>query len=91
MRRCIGCRQSKPQDRLIRFYCRGDRILQDKTGRAEGRGVYLCKKEECVERARKTRAFHRNFRCKLDEEGLNRLLDEVLGDLKEVTNDEKNQ
>ena len=54
MRRCAGCMESKPKKELIRVV--GDKegnVSLDVTGKAQGRGVYLCPNSECFKIARK--------------------------------------
>lgn len=82
MRKCIGCMKSKPQNEMIRFTCKDDRIYLDKAGRSEGRGVYLCKDKACIEKARKSRAFNRSYKKALDREQVEHLLDEMLENLR---------
>ena len=54
MRRCVGCMESKPKGSLIRIACYEDNITVDPTGKAKGRGVYLCPDRECMEKAKKS-------------------------------------
>lgn len=62
MRKCVGCNTSKPKEELIRIaFYEGDLTL-DYTGRAKGRGIYVCKdSNECTNNAEKRRAIERNF------------------------------
>lgn len=63
MRTCIGCGISKPKKELIRIVLTGDgEILADRTGRANGRGAYLCDDPACLQKAIKRKAFSRAFR-----------------------------
>lgn len=70
MRRCISCRESKPQDELLRFTLSGDSILADKDGNSEGRGYYLCGSRECIENAIKRKAFNRACRTNVDAKSI---------------------
>ena len=45
MRRCIGCRESFPQNQLIRLTFHDEAIHVDRDGKSPGRGVYLCKNQ----------------------------------------------
>lgn len=66
MRMCLSCRQMKPKRELVRVVCNKEgTIVLDSTGRAAGRGAYVCLAETCVERAVKSRAFERAFSHKL--------------------------
>ena len=78
MRRCIACRESKPQDELIRFVLSGQDPVVDLSGRAEGRGFYLCRSEECARTAIKRKAFNRICKRNLDEKEVSSLLEQVL-------------
>ena len=78
MRRCIACRESKPQDELIRFVLNGQEPVADISGRAEGRGFYLCRNAECLKTAIKRKAFNRVCKRNLDEKEISRLVGQVL-------------
>ena len=70
MRRCISCRESKPQDELLRFTLSGDTISADTDGNSEGRGYYLCSRKECIENAIKRKAFNRACRTNVDADSI---------------------
>ena len=78
MRRCIACRESKPQDELIRFVLNGQDPVVDISGRAEGRGFYLCRNAECTGTAIKRKAFNRVCKRNVDEKEISRLIEQVL-------------
>lgn len=78
MRRCIGCMQSYEQKSLIRITYDGSVLAIDKNGKARGRGVYLCKNEECIAKARKNKAFNRNFKTNINIAVTDAVLDEAL-------------
>ena len=86
MRRCVGCMESKPQGELIRIaYFEGE-LTVDLTGRAKGRGVYLCQDEQCMEKAEKRRALQRSFRTELSKTALEDVFLQLRGAL---DNDQK--
>ena len=47
MRTCIACRACKDKREMLRVVKYGDEISLDKTGRANGRGAYICNDAEC--------------------------------------------
>ena len=48
MRTCIGCRNVRPKNEMIRIVRTKDGLVEpDITGKAEGRGAYVCKNAEC--------------------------------------------
>ena len=60
MRQCIGCREMKPKKELVRVVRSQEGVVAfDKTGRAAGRGAYICLNKDCLQKAKKTRAFDR--------------------------------
>ena len=68
-RQCIGCRESKDKNELIRVVRTPEgEIVLDRTGRQNGRGAYLCDDEECLLKARKSNALSRSFRMNVLEE-----------------------
>ena len=70
MRRCVSCRESKPQDELLRFTLTGDAIIADIEGKNDGRGYYLCNNSECMESAIKRKAFNRACRKNVDAKSI---------------------
>ena len=50
-RTCVVCRQVKPKRELIRVVRTPEgRVVVDETGKASGRGAYLCRKRVCWEK-----------------------------------------
>ena len=68
-RTCIGCNEIKLKKELIRIVKNKEgQILVDKTGKANGRGAYICDNIECLEKAIKTKRLERNFETKISDE-----------------------
>ena len=67
-RTCIGCNQIKDKKELIRIVKnKENQIFVDKTGKANGRGAYLCDNIECLEKAIKTKKLERTFETQIEE------------------------
>ena len=68
MRMCLGCSEMKPKMELIRVVKspEGD-ISLDFKGKAAGRGAYICRSRECLDKARKARRFEKSFSCKIED------------------------
>lgn len=80
MRTCIGCGTSKPKKELVRIVLSGEGdILVDHTGRANGRGAYLCDDPACLQRAIKRKALNRAFRTQVPEEAAVQLAEQLGG------------
>ncbi len=78
MRRCAGCMESKPKNSLVRIACYEGNLSVDFSGKAKGRGAYLCPNRECMEKARKRRALQRNFDVEISQERLNEIFEELM-------------
>lgn len=69
MRMCVACREMCPKKELNRVVRTPEgEVVLDSTGRKNGRGAYLCKKQECLKKAIKTRALERALGAPLSEE-----------------------
>lgn len=66
-RRCLGCGTRAEKGALARFAAvrgpgAGHDLVRDDRSRLGGRGLYVCPREECFDRAVKRRAFARGAR-----------------------------
>lgn len=63
MRKCTGCQEMKNKKELIRVV-RNDagEFSLDTTGKKPGRGAYVCKNIECLEKACKNKGLERSFK-----------------------------
>ena len=77
MRRCIACRESKPQDELMRFTLKDGRIVSDKETKEDGRGIYLCRSRECLDIAIKRKAFNRVLRRNVDTKSIEEVINDA--------------
>ncbi|AAK79765.1 hypothetical protein BJV85_002195 [Clostridium acetobutylicum] len=77
-RMCTGCMEMKPKKELIRIVKNKEgEISVDTTGKKPGRGAYICKSIECLEKAVKQKRLEKNLEIKIDEELYNKLRNEV--------------
>ncbi len=73
-RTCIGCKEKKYKKELIRIVKdKEGNITLDRTGKANGRGAYICDNIQCLEKAIKTKALARTFEMDIDEAVYNEL------------------
>lgn len=74
VRTCIGCRESSERRELVRIVRspEGD-VHVDPTGRANGRGAYVCASEQCIEAAFTKRRLSASLRVNLRDDDLDRL------------------
>ena len=59
LRKCIACGEMKPKAELFRIYLTDGKAGVDQTFKAGGRGAYICRSSECIERAIKTKRIER--------------------------------
>src|SRR5262249_61931454 len=63
VRTCVGCRERAVKSSLLRLVVSGDDLIPDPQARLPGRGAYLHPSLECLELARRRRAFPRALRA----------------------------
>lgn len=69
VRLCVACRQPKAKKEMLRIVKSPEGILKyDPTGKAQGRGAYICPEIECLDKAKKTKALERALDYPLTEE-----------------------
>ncbi|HAX52521.1 RNase P modulator RnpM [Muricomes intestini] len=78
MRKCVGCGEMKPKKEMIRVLrTMEDDFVLDATGKKNGRGAYLCRSQECLEKAVKSKGLERSFKQTIPEEVYERLKREM--------------
>ena len=68
IRKCIACGEQKPKKELIRVVKnKEDEVFVDFTGKANGRGAYICNSKQCFDLAIKKNAFNRALESKISD------------------------
>lgn len=69
MRQCTGCREMKSKKEMIRVLKTAeDAIVLDATGKKNGRGAYICRSAECLEKAIKSRGLERSLKAAIPQD-----------------------
>lgn len=69
LRKCLATQESCPKKDLIRVVKNKDgQVFVDVTGKANGRGAYLKKSREAIEKAQKTKCLDKALECKIEED-----------------------
>lgn len=77
-RKCIACQERDNKKKLIRIVKNKDNeIFLDPSGRANGRGAYVCATHECLSKAIKSKALNRAFKMDVEDDVYKHLLDEL--------------
>ena len=62
-RRCVGCREMMDKSALVRIVANANgEISYDPSGKMPGRGAYICKTPECLEKAHKSKGLERSLK-----------------------------
>ena len=74
LRTCMGCNEKKPKKELVRIVKNKDgEIFIDRTGKADGRGAYICDQIECLEKVIKSKRLEKVLEIQIPEEVYNNL------------------
>lgn len=80
LRKCLGCNEMKPKKELIRIVRSPENVVSiDKTGKAPGRGCYICANIDCLEKAAKAKRIQSALEVQVDAE----VFEQLRGQLKE--------
>ena len=78
MRMCTGCGEMNPKRELVRVVKSADgEISLDLTGKANGRGAYICRSADCLKKAQKAKRIERSFAVTIPDEIYNRMQEEI--------------
>lgn len=78
MRQCLGCREMKPKRELVRVVRSPEGVLSvDFRGKAPGRGAYVCRSVECLQKAIRSRALERSLQTAVPPEVMTALSAEM--------------
>jgi len=79
-RTCIGCNDKKDKKDFIRIVKDNENNISiDKTGKANGRGAYICNNIDCLEKAIKNKKIEKSFKMVISENVYNDLRGVISG------------
>lgn len=68
-RTCMACNEQKEKQELLRIVKSKDGVIEvDLTGKKNGRGAYICKSEECLNKIIKSKRLERIFEQEISPE-----------------------
>ena len=68
-RTCMGCNSKKEKNDLMRIVKNNkNEIIVDKIGKQEGRGAYICKNRQCLEKVIKNKRLEKNLKAKISND-----------------------
>ena len=66
-RTCMACNEQKEKQELLRIVKSKEGVIEvDLTGKKNGRGAYICKNEECLNKVIKSKRLERIFEKEID-------------------------
>ena len=81
MRMCIACREMKPKLEMTRVVKNAEgEIFTDPTGKAAGRGAYICANPQCLSMLNKKKLLHKAFSTDVSNEVYLGVEDNALGE-----------
>ncbi len=81
MRMCIACREMKPKMQMTRVVKNAEgEIFADPTGKAAGRGAYICNEPACLQKLESKKLLHKAFSTNVDAEVYLKVEDKSLGE-----------
>ncbi len=87
-RKCMGCGEMFNKNELVRIVKSKIKDAEDEqyeisldlTGKKSGRGAYVCKKSECLNKARRAKRIERSLDCVIPDEVYDRMEQELKAD-----------
>lgn len=78
LRKCLGCGEMKDKRALVRIVRNKEGVISvDLTGKAPGRGAYICRDAACLSKAQKAKRLERSFSAQIEPEIFDRLRREL--------------
>lgn len=78
-RMCFICRKTYNKQDMIRIVKNSSgEIFIDKTGKANGRGAYICKDNKCIEQIKKQKILSKAFKCEFPPAVYQKLCEELI-------------
>lgn len=77
LRQCVGCGEMKSKKEMIRVLKTEEAIILDTTGKKNGRGAYVCKNAECLQKAKKSKGLDRSFKMTISDKVYDSLTKEI--------------
>ncbi|MCI6157155.1 MAG: YlxR family protein [Peptoniphilaceae bacterium] len=68
LRKCVACNERKTKQELLRVVATVNGPEIDPSGKKNGRGAYICRNLNCIEKSRKKNRFKPALRCPVTDE-----------------------
>lgn len=80
LRMCIACREMKDKRELLRIVKdKEGNIFVDESGKQNGRGAYVCKSKDCIDKLQKQKLLNKTFKTNIDDDMYEKIRGVILG------------
>lgn len=80
MRQCVVCRELKEKRAMLRIVKTAEgKVFLDFSGKASGRGAYICDNPKCIANLKAKKTLDKVFACRVDEKVYASIEEEYLG------------
>ena len=79
IRMCFICRNTCDKKQLNRLVKNKDGdVFFDKTGKANGRGAYICNNPQCIAKLKSQKVLNKAFKCQLPQNIIEKICEELI-------------
>ena len=84
-RMCFICRNTYNKKDMLRLVkTASGEILIDRTGKASGRGAYICSDPKCIEQIKRQKVLNRAFKCEFPVSIYTKLCEELIDNKRKI-------
>lgn len=80
-RRCVACNEQKEKNNLLRIVRTPEGNIEiDQTGKKNGRGAYICKNIDCLNKIKKSKRLEKNLDISIDDDFYEEIRRTIVGE-----------
>lgn len=80
-RRCVACNEQKEKNNLLRIVRTPEGNIEiDQTGKKNGRGAYICKNIDCLNKIIKSKRLEKNLDISIDNDFYEEIRRTIVGE-----------
>jgi predicted RNA-binding protein YlxR (DUF448 family) len=80
-RRCVACNEQKEKNNLLRIVKTPEGSIEiDQTGKKNGRGAYICKNIDCLNKIKKSKRLEKNLDISIDDDFYEEIRRTIVGE-----------
>lgn len=80
-RRCVACNEQKEKNNLLRIVRTPEGSIEiDQTGKKNGRGAYICKNIDCLNKIKRSKRLEKNLDISIDDDFYEEIRRTIVGE-----------